>query len=214
MKNILIIGASEFGKHLANFFIELHNEVMLVDKSQELVDELAHEYENILIADCRNKHAIEQLGVNHYDICVVAVGESFQDSLEITANLKESAAKYIISQCNSDIQAKFLMMAGADKTIFTEKEAAEKVANLYNDDKTLDYISLNEDYIIVKIKVPAKWIGYTLPELDLRNKYHINVLAVESYNQFSLPGVSSKFEKDNLVMILGSRDSIAKFLKR
>ena len=214
MKNILIIGASEFGKLIANSLIELNNEIMLVDKNQEVVDSLSNEYENILVADCRSKYVLEQLGVKNYDACIVSVGGSFQDSLEITSNLKENGAKYIISQCSSDIQAKFLIMAGANKTVFIAKEAADKIAHLCSDSKTLDYISLNKDYIIVKIKTPEKWLNHTLPELDLRNKYNINVLAVEANNEFFLPDLVFRFQKENLVMILGNRKSVSKFLKK
>ena len=90
-----------------------------------VIDALSPELENTLIGDCRSMNVMKQIGVPDYDFVVVAVGGNFQASLEITSNLKECGARFIVSQCQSDIQAKFLQMAGADKTVYSEKEAAE-----------------------------------------------------------------------------------------
>ena len=179
MKNVLIIGAGEFGKHLAHKLIELKNEVRLIDQDEAVIDALSPELENTLIGDCRSMNVMKQIGVPDYDFVVVAVGGNFQASLEITSNLKECGARFIVSQCQSDIQAKFLQMAGADKTVYSEKEAAEKVALIYNEDNLIDYISISDVYKIVKIKLPKKWAGQTLPELQIRKQYKLNLLAVE-----------------------------------
>ena len=179
MKNVLIIGAGEFGKHLAHKLIELKNEVRLIDQDEAVIDALSPELENTLIGDCRSMNVMKQIGVSDYDFVVVAVGGNFQASLEITSNLKECGARFIVSQCQSDIQAKFLQMAGADKTVYSEKEAAEKVALIYNEDNLIDYISISDVYKIVKIKLPKKWAGQTLPELQIRKQYKLNLLAVE-----------------------------------
>ena len=167
MKNVLIIGAGEFGKHLALRLTELKNDVRLVDMDEAVIDALSPALENTLIGDCRSMNVVKQIGVRDYDLVVVAVGGNFQASLEITSNLKECGARYIVSQCQSDIQAKFLQMAGADKTVYAEKESAEKVALIYNKDGLIDYISISEDYKIVKMKLPKRWAGHTLPELEI-----------------------------------------------
>ena len=187
MKNVLIIGAGEFGKHLAHKLIELKNEVRLIDQDEAVIDALSPELENTLIGDCRSMNVMKQIGVSDYDFVVVAVGGNFQASLEITSNLKECGARFIVSQCQSDIQAKFLQMAGADKTVYSEKEAAEKVALIYNEDNLIDYISISDVYKIVKIKLPKKWAGQTLPELQIRKQYKLNLLAVERGGKVIVP---------------------------
>ena len=214
MKNILIIGVGGFGKNLADKLVELKNEVKLIDCDDDVIERLSEDYEDVLIGDCRNMNVIKQLGIKDFDICVVSVGGNFQASLEITSNLKEAGAKYIISQCQSDIQTKFLRMAGADKTVYAEKAAAEKTAFMCNEDKLIDYISISKDVKIVKVRVPADWAGHTLPELHLRDKYGINVLAVEKGDAISVPTPMYSFCREDNVLLLGEEQKLLGFLKK
>lgn len=213
MKNVLIIGAGEFGKHLAHKLIELKNEVRLIDQDEAVIDALSPELENTLIGDCRSMNVMKQIGVPDYDFVVVAVGGNFQASLEITSNLKECGARFIVSQCQSDIQAKFLQMAGADKTVYSEKEAAEKVALIYNEDNLIDYISISDVYKIVKIKLPKKWAGQTLPELQIRKQYKLNLLAVERGGKVIVPDLQFVFDEHDVVLLLGEEKQLSRFFR-
>lgn len=213
MKNVLIIGAGEFGKHLAHKLIELKNEVRLIDQDEAVIDALSPELENTLIGDCRSMNVMKQIGVPDYDFVVVAVGGNFQASLEITSNLKECGARFIVSQCQSDIQAKFLQMAGADKTVYSEKEAAEKVALVYNEDNLIDYISISDVYKIVKIKLPKKWAGQTLPELQIRKQYKLNLLAVERGGKVIVPDLQFVFDEHDVVLLLGEEKQLSRFFR-
>lgn len=214
MKNVLIIGAGEFGKHLAHKLTELKNEVRLIDMDEAVIDALSPELENTLIGDCRSMNVVKQIGVPGYDLVVVAVGGNFQASLEITSNLKECGARYIVSQCESDIQAKFLQMAGADKTVYSEKEMAEKVALIYNEDGLVDYISISEDYKIVKMKLPKKWAGHTLPELEIRKQYKLNLLAVDRDGKVIVPDLQFVFAETDLVLLLGEEKQLSRFFRK
>ena len=213
MKNVLIIGAGEFGKHLAHKLIELKNEVRLIDQDEAVIDALSPELENTLIGDCRSMHVMKQIGVSDYDFVVVAVGGNFQASLESTSSLKECGARFIVSQCQSDIQAKFLQMAGADKTVYSEKEAAEKVALIYNEDNLIDYISISDVYKIVKIKLPKKWAGQTLPELQIRKQYKLNLLAVERGGKVTVPDLQFVFDEHDVVLLLGEEKQLSRFFR-
>ena len=213
-KTVLIIGAGEFGKHLANKLTELQNEVRVIDVDEAAIDALSPDVEDTMIGDGRSMNVVKQLGVPNYDFVVVAVGNNFQASLEITSNLKECGARYILSQCQSDIQAKFLLMAGADKTVYSEKEAAEKVALIYNEDGLIDYISISELYKIVKMKLPKKWAGHTLPELDIRKQFKLNVLAVERDGKVIVPDLQFVFDEHDLVLLLGEEKQLSRFFKK
>ena len=213
MKNVLIIGAGEFGKHLARKLTELKNDVRLVDMDEAVIDALSPALENTLIGDCRSMNVVKQIGVRDYDLVVVAVGGNFQASLEITSNVKECGARYVVSQCESDIQAKFLQMAGADKTVYAEKEAAEKVALIYNKDGLIDYISISDDYKIVKMKLPRRWAGHTLPELEIRKKYKLNLLAVEHGGKVIVPDLQFVFTDADLVLLLGEEKQLSRFFR-
>ena len=128
MKNILIIGLGRFGKHLATKFTELGDEVMVIDRDEEAVQEIMNTVTYAQVGDCMKEEVLRSLGVNNFDICFVCMGEDFQSSLEITDLLKTLGAKYVVSKAGRDIHAKFLLKNGADEVIYPEKDMAVKTA--------------------------------------------------------------------------------------
>jgi trk system potassium uptake protein TrkA len=115
MRSILIIGLGRFGTHLALKLTELGNEVMIIDKNEEVVNKLASQVTRALVGDCMEKGVLESLGVSNFDLCFVCISDYFQSSLEITSILKELGAPCVISKTDRDIHAKFLLKIGADK---------------------------------------------------------------------------------------------------
>ncbi|MBO5525934.1 MAG: TrkA family potassium uptake protein [Clostridia bacterium] len=213
MKNILIIGASEFGKHFAKKSTELGNEVCIVDIDEKAIHSFVDDYENTLIGDCRDINVLRQIGVNHFDVCVVSVGGDFQASLEITANLKELDAACVIAQCQSENQAKFLKMAGANRTVYPEKETAEKIAYVCNSEKIIDFFEVNAGAKIVKLSVPHKWVGKSIVELNVRQKFNVIVIAIEQGDSVIIPEAGTVFGENDLVMIFGKDEHLRKIIK-
>lgn len=89
MKSILIIGLGRFGRHMAQKLIEEGNDVLGIDRSEERADKATDILHNIQIGDATDEHFMDTLGINNFDICVVAIGDNFQASLEITVILKD-----------------------------------------------------------------------------------------------------------------------------
>lgn len=210
MKSFLIIGVGEFGKHLAYKLQSMGNEVCIVDSNKSITSVLESDFENVYIADCMNIAALKDLGVKNYDACIVAVGQNFQASLEITSHLKELGAKYIISKANSDIQAKFLKMAGANETVYPEKDIAEKIAVKCNASNLLDFLKISNVYSIFEIEIPKSWISHSLLELNLRKKYNINVIAIQSDEVVTIPDADYVFKENDHIYIFGNSNVIGK----
>ena len=206
MKSFLIIGIGEFGKHLAYKLQEMGNEVCIVDSNKSVVDALSNDFENIYIVDCMNIAALKDFGVPNYHACIVAIGQNFQASLEITSHLKDLGAKYIISKANSDIQAKFLRMAGADEIVYPEKDIAEKIATKCDAQNLLDYLRISSLYSIYEVEVPKSWIDKNLLELNVRKKLNINVIAVLSNNEVNFPNAEYVFKAHDHVYIFGNNN--------
>ena len=93
MKSILIIGLGRFGRHLCRKFMALGNEVMIVDRNEAVVSELAGEVTGAQIADCTEEAVLRQLGVHNFDLCVVCIGSDFASSLLITSMLHDLGAR-------------------------------------------------------------------------------------------------------------------------
>ncbi len=211
MKTILIIGMGEFGMHLAKKLLKLKNEVCIVDQDKEVINLLSDEFTNAYIGDCMKDATLEDLGVENFDICIVAIGENFQASLEITSRLKDHGAKYILSKASSEIQAKFLKLAGADETIYPEKDMAEKVALKCNMTNMVDFIQISEEYSIFEMKVTDEWISKSIKELNIRNKYNINIIAIRNNRKITIPNPSYVFQAEDIVFFFASTNIVNKF---
>ena len=111
MKSILLIGIGQFGEILGDKLINMGNEVMVVDKDEDIINRIASKYTNAIIANCMNADTLKTLDIPSFDACVVTIADDFQSSLEITSILKDLGAKYVVSKANTDIQRKFLFRA-------------------------------------------------------------------------------------------------------
>lgn len=179
MKSFLLIGLGRFGRHLAMQLNAQGHQVMAVDDDEEKVNAVLNVVTNAQIGDSTNGEFLQELGVGNYDVCIVAISDNFQSSLETTSLLKELGAKKVVSRAERDVQAKFLLRNGADEVLYPEKQLAKWAAVRYGSDHLLDYIELDADNAIVEVEVPAEWVGKTVGEIDVRRMHNINLLAVK-----------------------------------
>ena len=178
-KNVLLIGLGRFGRHLAMQLNQMGHQVMGVDRNEERVNECMDFLTNAQTGDSTRVQFLRSLGVGNYDVCYVAIGGDFQNSLETTSLLKELGAKYVVSRAERDVQAKFLLRNGADDVAYPEKQFARWAAIRYTANHLFGYIELDSRYAIVEVEVPPEWLGKSIGELEIRRKYGINVLAIK-----------------------------------
>ena len=211
MKSILLIGLGRFGKHIARKLHELNHEVMAIDKDEEKVEEVLPYVTIAQIGDSMNEAFLRSLGVGNYDVCIVAIGNDFQGSLETTSLLKELGAKMVVSRAARDVQAKFLLRNGADEIVYPEKQLATWTAIRYSSDHIFDYIELNDEYAIFEIEVPENWIGHSVGEINIRKKYNINIMAIKREGKMGLTITpDTRFERGEALLVLGNYKDIQK----
>ena len=162
MKSILLVGLGRFGRHIAEKLNELGHQVMAVDKKEERVDAILPIVTNAQIGDSTNADFLMSMGIRNFDVCIVAIGDDFQGSLETTSLLKELGAKLVVSRAAGDVQAKFLLRNGADDIVYPEKQLANWTAIRYSADHIFDYIELDEEHAIVEVSVPEEWADKTV----------------------------------------------------
>lgn len=214
MKSILIIGLGRFGRHMAKKFSEQNNDVMAIDINEERINNVLSVVTNALIGDATNEQFMETIGVRDFDLCVVAIGDNFQSSLETTALLKDLGAKFVLARASRDVHAKFLLRNGADDVIYTEKETAERLAVKYGSDNIFNYIELNDEYSIYEIAVPSSWLNKSILKVNVRSKYGISILATKQGNNISpLPKPEHVFTDSESLMILGKNEDVSRFIK-
>lgn len=209
MKSILLIGLGRFGRHIARKLYELHHQVMAVDQVRESVEAVLPYVTSAEVGDSTNENFIRSLGVRNFDVCIVAIGNNFQSSLETTSLLKEYGAKQIVSRAARDMQEKFLLRSGADEIVYPEKQLAKWAAIRYSSDHILDYIEIGQDYAVFEIRVPEQWCGKTIGKIDIRKKYKINIMAVKRHGMFDMDVTpATYFERDETMLVLGSNRDI------
>lgn len=205
MKSVLLIGLGRFGKHIAIKLNELGHQVMAVDKREERVNVVLPYVTNVQIGDSTNEEFIKSLGVRNFDVCIVAIGDDFQSSLETTSLLKELGGELVISRATRDVHKKFLLRNGADEVVYPEKQLATWTAIRYSSDHIFDYIELNEEYAIFEVSIPENWIGTTIGKLDIRKKYGINIMGIKTNGKIDfMIGPESKLSKEQTLMVLGN----------
>jgi len=213
MDTVLIIGIGEFGSNVARRMEELHCEVMAVDSCEERINEILPYVTNAIIGDGTNADFLRSLGVDNYDVCIVALGGLFQSSLETTSLLKELGAKKVVSRATNDVQMKFLLRNGADEVVYPEKQMALRIATKYASESILDFISLDNNYSIYELKVPKEWYGKSLSQLDIRKKYNVNILTVRRNREVFIPAPDTVMQYDDVALVIGEEHDIYKCFK-
>lgn len=205
MKTVLIIGMGRFGVHLAQKMAELGNQVMVVDKDEDSISELLPVVTRAQVGDCMDAKMIESLGVKNFDVCFVCTGSNFQASLEITSQLKELGAPFVVSKTDSELHEKFLLRNGADAVVYPERDVALRTARKYSANNIFDYFEFGKDFSISEIGTPPSWVGKTIMQVGVRARYGLNILAVKTKNEIQ-PVTSAErvFRADEHLIVAGT----------
>ena len=211
MKSILLIGLGRFGRHVAIKLNELNHQVMAIDQDEERVEAVLPYVTSAQIGDSKKQAFMESLGVSNFDVCIVAIGDDFQSSLETTSLLKELGAKLVVARAARDTHAKFLLRNGADEVVYPEKQLANWTAIRFSSDHILDYVELSKENAIVEVSVPYDWVGQSVGELEVRRRYNINLLAVRMDGHLNINiTTDTRFTGRETVLVLGSNRAIQK----
>ena len=211
MKSILLIGLGRFGKHIAIHLNQLGHQVMAVDSVEERVEAVLPFVTNAQIGDSTSADFLKSLGVQNYDVCIVAIGNDFQSSLETTSLLKELGAKMVVSRAARDVHAKFLLRNGADEVVYPEKQLAKWTAIRYTADHVLDYIELDGDHAMFEVPIPPAWVGYTIGQIDIRKRYNINIMGIKKHGKLELSvSPETTLESGETLLVLGRNRDLQK----
>ena len=214
MKNILVIGAGRFGTYLIQKFAEQGDEIMVIDSVEARMEKALPYVTSSLIGDATDPDFMKSVGVNNFDICIVAIGDNFQNSLETASLLKELGAKFVIARASRDVHEKFLLRNGADEVVYPEKHMAKWTAIRYSSTNIKDYIPVPGDYSIFEVEVPKSWAGKSIIELQVRQKMHLNILAVKNgADDFNMEyDPKEPFKAVQTILVIGGDKDLQKHL--
>ena len=216
MKSILLIGLGRFGRHIAEKLHDMQHAVLAVDHDEDRVNRILPLVTNALIADSTNADFLQSLDIPSFDVCIVAIGDDFQSSLETTSLLKEFGARYVVARASRDIHEKFLLRNGADETVYPERQLALWTAiRCGSTNHIRDYFPLSDEYAIYEVPVPRAWAGKSIGELDVRRRHHLNILGIKAADRIDL-NISAQtiLAANAAVLVAGKQEDVDHALRK
>ena len=208
-KSFAVIGLGRFGRNVARDLARMGQEVLAIDKSEELVRLVQDDVTQAVQADTTDERVLQQLEIREYDAVIVAIGDDIRDSVLTTLLCKEQGVRRLIAKAFDDMHQKILEKTGADQVIQPEKEAGLRLARSLAQDNLLNYLELSGDTSLREVNVPARWIDKTLKELRLRNEYKISVLALRRGGSLIVPPEpDDPLQAGDVLLLLGQNDRL------
>lgn len=209
MKSFIVIGLGRFGSEAARSLCRQGCEVLAVDVSSELVQQVSDAVTQAVVGDARDKEVLRALDAKSFDCGIVAIGDSLGDSVLATMNLKELGVPYVVCKAHDETHKEVLKKLGADRVVIPEKENAIRLAKSLGSTNVLDYIELSEDYGIIETPAPAQWDGKSLIELNVRAKLGVNILAIKRDGDVTVsPAADYRIVKGDVLVVLGDNAAL------
>ncbi|MGG7164284.1 potassium channel family protein [Clostridium ihumii] len=203
-KQFIVIGLGRFGTSVAQTLYSLGNDVLAVDKDEDVIQNIADKVTHAVQVDANDEYSLRALGISNFDVAIISIGSDVQASILSTLLVKELGVKHIITKANDALHAKVLYKIGANRVIFPERDMGVRVAHNLCSSNILDYIELSPDFSIAEIASLEAWYGKSLKELNLRAEYGINVMAIKSNNEINVaPSADEVISNGDVIVAIG-----------
>lgn len=204
MKQFIVIGMGRFGEATAKTLTESGQEVMVVDMDEDVIQQISDEVENTAILNVTDAQAMKSIGLNNFDVAIVAIGGDLRASIMATLIAKEEGVPLVISRAKDSLQADVLKRIGADRVVFPESDMGIKIAKSLTFENVVDFMQLDDTHSVFEVTVPKSWVGSNLIDLMVRDKYNINVVGIKRGDTFQVPPSPSRnFEDGDIIVIAG-----------
>ncbi len=208
-----VIGLGSFGSNIAKTLYEKGNEVLAVDGSKEKIEEVKTSVSHAVRMDAADKENLQALGIQEMDVVIVSLGPEMEASILTVLYLHEMGANRIVAKALTEDHATILEAVGATEVIYPEKDMAVKTALKLSCPNVLEYLPLGSGFGIQEIAPPEKFIGKTLKDLDLRNKYGIQVIAIKELIPEKItfvPRADFLLKDSDILIIMGEEKALEK----
>ena len=212
MRQVAVLGLGRFGTEIAKALYNSGCEVLAVDQNEDRIYEVADVTTHAVATNVAEESNLKQLGITEFDGVVIAIGDNIQASIITALNCKEMGCNYIVAKAQNAKHARVLEKIGVDYVIIPEADSAIKTARLLTQPQISDIVSITSNYSIAQVNVPDAWAGRKLSEMDLRNRYDVNVLIViTKAGVNSMPSGDTVFSVGDKIVIGGESSSIKAF---
>ena len=211
-KSIAVLGLGKYGMSLAQTLYDLGEDVLVVDKNENLIRDISPKVTSAVCANLDNEDEVLALGLQNYDIVITCMGGNLSASILCVSISKEKGVPLVIAKASTDRMKKILDRVGVDKIICTEEEGGVRSARILTSQYIHDYIEIDENLCMIELQPKKAWIGKNLIELNLRQKYNMNVAGIKSMGgNWAYVDPNRKLSEDNLLMVIIEKDDINKW---
>ena len=208
-----VIGLGSFGSNVAKTLYEKGHEVLAVDKDKDRIEEVKAFVSHAVHMDADDKENLLALGIQDMDVVIVSLAHEMESSILTVLYLDEIGTGRIVAKALTEDHKKILESVGATEVIFPEKDMAIKTALRLSNPNVLEYLPLHSGVGIQEISPPEKFIGKSLRELNLRDKYGIQILAVKESSAEKItyiPQADFVIKVSDILIVMGEDKQLSK----
>ena len=210
-KSYAVIGLGQFGMTVALTLAEANCDVLAIDDKDDNVQDIAEKVSYAVKADVRDPGILESLGVQNVDVAVIAVAENMEASITATMQVKELGVPFVMAKAMNSLHGRILEKIGADKVIYPEHSMGIRVARNLLSSGFVDMFELSSAFSMAEFKIPREWIGKTLRELKVREKYNINLIGLKHGDKMNMNVAPDEvFPADCTVVAAGANSDLNK----
>ena len=210
-QRVVVIGLGIFGFNIVRELYAGGFEVIAVDKNKDAVQRVRDCSTKAIQADGTDKEIMDAIGIQEDDVVIISFGEDLAAATLTTLHLKQMKVRTIIVKAPNEEHKLILEKIGATEVMIPEKEIAHKVAKSLISPNVIDYLPLSDDYMISEMAPPNSFLGKSLAQLQLRSRYHIEVIAIRDMVSDKInmvPGADFVIKDGDVLVILGKEKDI------
>ncbi|MFM7013633.1 MAG: potassium channel family protein [Actinomycetota bacterium] len=201
---IAVIGLGRFGTALALELVKTGREVLGVDGDERLVQNMSDKLTHVVQADSTDEAALRELGIQDFDSAVVAIGSDLEASILTASLLLQLGVPEVWAKATSVSHGRILEQLGVHHVIFPEMDMGRRVAHMVSGE-SLDYVQLDDDFVMAKAEAPEAFNGKTLSEMKFRSNHGVTVVATSKSGQHYNPAFPETVLNTGDVMIVAGR---------
>jgi trk system potassium uptake protein len=204
-----VIGLGRFGYQLAVSLADQGMEVMAIDSGEAIIASIRDKVTQAVCMRVSDEETLLSLGIEDMDTVIVAMGEDFSQSILITALLKKHLnVKNVIARAVSKIHENILMLVGADRVVFPERDLGIKLANNLAF-SLIEFFQVTEKFAITEIITPENFVGKTISELQLKKSRQVSCIGVNEDGEIKLISPDYVVKEEDKLLFAGNNDKLA-----
>ncbi|RKY14813.1 MAG: TrkA family potassium uptake protein [Planctomycetota bacterium] len=218
MARYAVVGLGRFGMTLVKLLAEAGEEVVAVDKDMDLIESVKELVSHAVCMDATDEKALREQGLDRVDALVAAIGENFEANQLVTILAKQFGVPKVITRVATSLQAQIMRLVGADEVICPEEESAQRLALHLINPNIVEHFALAPGHRVVEMRSPKNFVGKSIRELDIRRRFHVNLVAIKRVRQKggrtieeveNIPDPDYVIQADDTLVFVGKDKDIA-----